>query len=195
MFRTLLPSPVPLYMMGHSMGGGETLVYASQGPPGILSHIRGFIASAPLIELHSRTRPWKMTVLLGRLAGRLLPHRQLVNKLDPDFLSHDSKQNALWEADGLCHNTGTLEGLAGMLDRAEQLHTGEIVIKEGVGEGSKTRLLVVHGTDDRINAFEASEHFVQRCKVKDKTLKAYEGLYHNSMRKTRLQVDIFFQLC
>lgn len=180
MLRTLLPSPVPVFLMGHSMGGAETLVYATQGPPLILSQIRGFIASAPLIALHPDTRPWKLTVVLGRLAGKLLPRRQLVNHLDAKWLSHDEELNAAWAADERNHDTGTLEGLAGMLDRAEQLDSGAVMVKEGTGEGGKTRLLVLHGTDDHINDFEASRKYVARCGVADKELKAYEGLYHNS---------------
>jgi acylglycerol lipase len=41
--KTLIPSPVPLFMMGHSMGGGETLCYAAQGPEEVRKHIRGFL--------------------------------------------------------------------------------------------------------------------------------------------------------
>lgn len=166
--------------MGHSMGGAETLVYASSGPPTTVSQIRGFIASAPLIDLHARTKPWKLTVAMGRVAGKLLPRRQLVNKLESRYLSHDDVQNKAWEEDGLCHDTGTLQGLAGMLDRADDLHSGKLDVGEGVGEGGKTRLLVLHGTGDCINAFEASRDYVERCRVGDKTLKAYDGLYHNS---------------
>lgn len=166
--------------MGHSMGGAETLVYATQGPPSLLSKVRGFIASAPLISLHPHTKPWRVTVVMGRLAGRLLPNHQLVNQLDPKWLSHDSALNKAWADDELNHDTGTLEGLAGMLDRAEELDKGRVMVPEGQGEGGVTRLLVIHGTDDRINDFEASKRYVERCPVKDKKLISLEGLYHNS---------------
>lgn len=103
-----------------------------------------------------------------------------MNSLEAKYLSHDDAQNKLWEQDELCHDTGTLQGLAGMLDRAADLHSGNVVLGEGVGEGGKTRLLLLHGTEDSINDFEASREYVKRCPVKDKTFKAYEGLYHNS---------------
>lgn len=166
--------------MGHSMGGAETLVYATQGPPSLVSKIRGFIASAPLISLHPHTKPWRLTVLLGRLAGRLLPNHQLVNRLDSRWLTHDGAENKAWEEDELCHDTGTLEGLAGMLDRAEELDKGRVMVPEGRGEGGVTRLLVIHGTDDRINDFEASQRYVQTCKVGDKKLVSMRDMYHNS---------------
>ncbi|KAF1353488.1 Alpha/Beta hydrolase protein [Delphinella strobiligena] len=151
MLQTLLPSPIPVFLMGHSMGGAETLVYATQGPPSLVSKIR----------------------------GRLLPNHQLVNRLDSRWLTHDGAENKAWEEDELCHDTGTLEGLAGMLDRAEELDKGRVMVPEGRGEGGVTRLLVIHGTDDRINDFEASQRYVQTCKVGDKKLVSMRDMYHN----------------
>lgn len=167
--------------MGHSMGGAEILYYASTGPSALLSQIRGFIASAPLIGLHADTRPFKATVYAGRLAGRLLPKFQLVNKLDSKWLSRDPEQNKLWEQDELCHDTGTLEGLAGMLDRGLQLESFKVLPKENAGEGGKTRLLVLHGTGDHVNAYEATKAYTDRCsELSDMELKSYDGWYHNS---------------
>ncbi|CAD0093544.1 unnamed protein product, partial [Aureobasidium vineae] len=181
MLKTLLPTPVPLFLMGHSMGGAEILHYASTGPSDILSQIRGFIASAPLISLHSDTRPFKATVYAGRLAGRVLPKFQLVQKLDSKWLSRDVEQNKLWEQDELCHDTGTLEGLAGMLDRGLQLESFKVLPKESAGEGGKTRLLALHGTSDHVNAYEATKAYVERCsELSDKELRSYDGWYHNS---------------
>jgi acylglycerol lipase len=181
MLRTLLPCPIPLFLMGHSMGAAEVLYYASTGPSDILSQIRGFIASAPLIGLHPDTRPFKVTVYAGRLAGRLLPKFQLVQKLDSKWLSRDPEQNKLWEQDELCHDTGTLEGLAGMLDRGLQLESFKVLPKETAGEGGKTRLLVLHGTGDHVNAYDATKAYVDRCSgLSDKELKSYDGWYHNS---------------
>lgn len=181
MLRTLLPTPVPLFLMGHSMGGAEILHYASSGPSDILAQIRGFIASAPLISLHPHTRPFKVTVMAGRLAGRVLPKFQLVNKLDSSYLSRDPAQNKLWEQDELCHDTGTLEGIAGMLDRGIALETFKVLPKESAGEGGKTRLLALHGTGDHVNDYESTKAYVEHCtELSDKELKSYDGWYHNS---------------
>lgn len=180
MLRTLTPSPVPLFLMGHSMGGAEILFYASQGPADLLSQIRGFVASAPLIALHPATRPFTLTVLAGRLAGRLLPKFQLVHPLDSKWLSRDPAQNKLWEEDELCHDTGTLEGLAGMLDRGLALESFKVLPREGAGEGGRTSLLALHGTGDHVNAYEATKAYVDRADLSDKQLKTYDGWYHNS---------------
>lgn len=166
--------------MGHSMGGAEVLTYASLGPASLLSQIRGIISIAPLIALHPSTRPWRSTVALGRMAGKLLPRFQLVQALRPEWLSHDMSRNEELKADPLNHDTGTLEGLAGMLDRALSLENGELDVKEGVMQGGKSRFVVLHGDDDHVNLFDASREFVDRCKsVGDREFRAYRGGYHN----------------
>ncbi|THW72012.1 alpha/beta-hydrolase [Aureobasidium pullulans] len=179
MLHTLLPTPVPLFIMGHSMGGAEILHYASTGPSEILSQIRGFISSAPLIALHPSTRPFRATVLAGRLAGRVLPKFQLVQKLEPKWLSRDPEQNKLWEQDELCHDTGTLEGLAGMLDRGIQLESFKVMPRDSAGEGGKIRLLALHGTGDHVNDFAATKAYVEKSELSDKELRTYDGWYHN----------------
>lgn len=170
-------STVPLFLMGHSMGGAEVLMYAAQGPPAT-SGIRGFLAEAPFVALHPKSRPWKSTVVLGRLAGRLLPRFQMVNKLDLNLLSHDPEHAKRVEADELCHDTGTLEGLAGMLDRAAMLEDGRVVVREGAGEGGKTRLWVGHGTADGICDCEATRRMFERVEAEDRELRLYEGWFH-----------------
>jgi len=87
--KTLIPSPVPLFMMGHSMGGGETLCYAAQGPEEVLKHIRGFLLESPFIDFDPKSKPSPITVFFGRVAGKLMAKRQLTNKLDPKLNSRD----------------------------------------------------------------------------------------------------------
>ena len=70
---------LPLFLMGHSMGGAEVLHYATDGPPEVLKRFRGFITEAPFVALHPATRPWGLTVALGRLAGKVLPRMHTVS--------------------------------------------------------------------------------------------------------------------
>ena len=83
-----------------------------------------------------------------------------------------------WAHDDLCHNTGTLEGLAGMLERGDELDRDVVKLNEGDGEGGATRLLIAHGTGDRITSFETSKRWFTRLNIADKEFKAYEGWYH-----------------
>jgi acylglycerol lipase len=139
--------------------------------------LRGILAEAPYIRLHPDAEPNRLTVIAGRLAKKVLPHYQMVNKLNLDNISHDPVENKAIGDDPLCHDTSTLEGLAGMLDRAEELDKGKVVIEDREGCG----FLITHGMDDKITSCEASKNFFEKLQVKDKTLKLYDGCYHCRM--------------
>ena len=98
----------------------------------------------------------------------------MVNKLDAQWMCHDLAICKEWVEDPLCHDTGTLEGLAGMLDRMAELDEDRIVIDEWEG----CKVWIGHGTEDRCTSHAASKRFVERLKVEDKTFREYEGCYH-----------------
>jgi acylglycerol lipase len=160
------------------MGGGEVLCYAAHGPSEIRKHIRGYLLESPFVDFDAKSKPSFLTVFFGRLAGKLLPHRQLVNKLDPKLISRDPVVCKAFNDDELCHDTGTLEGLAGMLDRTAQLSGGKINIPDNAGEGGVTRIWIAHGDADGITDYAASKRLADALQVKDKEFKSYAGYYH-----------------
>ena len=169
----------PLFLMGHSMGGAQVLCYITLGPSDVVSKIRGFLCEAPFLSLHKETKPSITTMLVARFAGKIFPHRQMVFPLDEKLLSRDPQVQKDFVEDKLCHDTGTLEGLAGNLDRSNSLDTGKLLISEGKGEGGKTRVWLSHGTEDGVCDYKSSERLYDRMKdVKDKELKLYKGWYH-----------------
>ena len=94
--QSQLSNGLPVFLMGHSMGGQETLQWASRGPWDVRQHVAGFLAGSPYIRLHPDAEPNKLTVVVGRLAGKLLPHFQLVQKLDPQWISRDKAVCTDW---------------------------------------------------------------------------------------------------
>ncbi|KAK5171909.1 uncharacterized protein LTR77_003546 [Saxophila tyrrhenica] len=169
-------SDIPLFLMGHSMGGGETIVYAATGPSEVAGQIRGFLLESPLISLFSK--PWKPTVFFGSLASKVLPHMPMLQKLDASLMSRDPEVCKAWAEDELCHDYGTLEGLAGMLERGASVEQGRTVLAEGRGDGGKTRLWIGHGTGDKVCDYQASKRWFDSLKVEDKQLQPYDGWYH-----------------
>ncbi|KAL9604856.1 MAG: hypothetical protein Q9219_000304 [cf. Caloplaca sp. 3 TL-2023] len=148
--------------------------YAANGPRDIKSQLSGYICESPLIAIHEDTQPSKFIVLAGRLASKIVPHRQMVRQIEPKLLCRDEELYKKFEADELCHDTGTLEGLAAMLQRAEDLHTGRLPTEDLRG----CSLWVGHGTEDRVTSFKATARFIESIPVKDKTFKIYDGHYH-----------------
>ncbi|KAJ5476685.1 hypothetical protein N7475_002414 [Penicillium sp. IBT 31633x] len=151
-FLQTLPSrpDVPLFLMGHSMGGGQTLNYI-------------FHPESPYNKEKS-SRP--------NFAGKYTP-------LEAKLLSRDEAVCKEFVADTLCHDTGTFEGLAGMLDRGIWL---EGMFATGTGAWVKSELpfWIGHGTGDRITSFPATEKFVKGLEKEGGDVKfcAYEGAYH-----------------
>jgi acylglycerol lipase len=180
-FRTVIPCPIPLFMMGHSMGGGETLCYAATGPAEIRKHIRGYLLESPFVDFSPDSKPTFVKVFLGRLAGKLLPHHQMVNKLDIELITRNPDVQKQLFDDNLCHDTGTLEGLAGMLDRTADLCGGKVKIGEGAGEAGVTRIFMAHGDKDGVTNYHASKALAERIEAKDMEFKTYEGYFHRRM--------------
>ncbi|KAK4987578.1 hypothetical protein LTR50_004522 [Elasticomyces elasticus] len=164
--------------MGHSMGGAEVLIYAATAPTSITSRIAGFLAESPFVALASSAKPFRITVILGRLASKILPHYQMVNKLDINKITRDPVVNKELEADTLCHDIGTLEGLAGMLDRGLELESQRVTLRDSAEK--KFSLWVGHGSADAICDYYAAKTWTEGCAVQEKTFRTYEGWYHRS---------------
>lgn len=170
----------PLFLAGHSMGGGQVLTYIlhPESPYHTASKpkLSGALVWGPLITLDPSTQPWKITLVAGRLAARVLPRLQRHTPLDPELISRDKQVVENYKADKLCHDTGTLEGLKGMLDRGLWLDEAGVDVYERAG---LLPLWVGHGVCDRVTGFEGTKAFVERLGAKgDVTFCPYEGAFH-----------------
>lgn len=168
-------SAVPTFVMGHSMGGGEILTLAGDSQyTELVGQVRGWILECPLVGFPAGEEPSSIKVFAGRLAGRLLPKQQLKHVVPPEYLSRDEAVVQAVRDDPLCHNTGTLEGLASLLDRTALLSSGRFQLGKHVKS-----VLLTHGTEDRACSHDAAVKFLnQQQNVGDKTTKSYNGAYH-----------------
>jgi acylglycerol lipase len=171
--------------MGHSMGGAEALHFMMTEAPRRVAcelprgTIRGLLLESPYIALHPESQPNGFTVWAGKLAAKVAPSRQMLQKLDSTYMSRDPQVRKDWEEDRLCHDTGTLEGLAGMLQRAAELTAiGEGKVVEGLKLDPGCPLWVGHGNADRVTSYDGSKKLFEKLKVEDKTFKTYEGASH-----------------
>jgi len=171
-------SDLPVFVLGHSMGGQQVLTLASTPAyhDEVVRHVRGWLLESPLIGVSPENTPSIIKVLAGRLLGRMLPRHQMLVELRPAELSRDPAIVKDLAEDKLMHNTGTLEGLSGMLDRIESLSRGTV---RPTGDALRS-LWIGHGTKDMVTSYDASKRFFDQFAgaVPDKEFKTYEGWYH-----------------
>jgi acylglycerol lipase len=161
--------------MGHSMGGGIALSLASTPKyEDLMPDISGWLLESPYIALPKAAEPNALTVFIGRLAGKLLPHMHITHKIPSANVTRDPAVMKSIEEDELCFNVGTLETLSGMLDRAGELEHGKCKLNKGV-----RALWISHGTADKATDFSVSEKYCkEQTTVEDRTFKPYDGWSH-----------------
>lgn len=175
---------VPLFLMGHSMGGGEVSHYLlststslSRGRP----TISGLLLEAPYVELDPSEQPPYLKVAAGKIAALLLPKTQMKQKLSPTYLSHSAQVRDDWINDSLCHDTGTLEGLKGLLQRAADLsNLGDGRTVAGLQTKLPCPVWLAHGSSDKVVSPQAARRLfdVMEAPNGDKTWHDYPDGYH-----------------
>lgn len=171
--------------MGHSMGGGQVLNYIFNpespynGDKSTRPKFAGVLLYSPLIAIDPSSRPSKLLVSAGRIVAKLIPHKQRYSPLDANLLSRNKDVVKDFVADTLCHDTGTFEGLAGMLDRGIWLE-GMFAAGDGAWVKSDLPFWFGHGDGDLITSYPATKDFVKLLTEKggDVTFSTYEGAYH-----------------
>ncbi|GKT48862.1 putative mRNA-splicing protein ubp10 [Colletotrichum spaethianum] len=165
---------VPVFVMGHSMGGGEVLALASDPQYNdLVAQVRGWLLESPFIAFTPGEEPSFLKVFFGKLASRVLPKQQLVNEIPAEKLTRDPAVQQSIRDDDMMHNTGTLEGLAGMLERTDALANGKLRLSPEVKS-----LWLGHGTEDKTTCFHASKKWLGAQSIDDSKHKPYEGAYH-----------------
>lgn len=184
-----MPSDVPVFVMGHSMGGGEVLTLASDAKyKNLVKRIRGWILEAPFIAFAAEEVPNSIKIFAGRLVARFMPKRQLIHRIPPERLTRDPAVVEALRNDELCHDTGTLEGLSALLDRTAALAAGKIKMPEHVKS-----MILAHGSDDKTCSYSGAMAWMDAQTIEDKTSKTYEGAYHqlhNDLVKEQFTQDM-----
>ena len=157
----------PLFVLGHSLGGLVTSLYAIERQP----TVAGVILSGPGIAFD----------LPGfgagavRFVARLAPGAPLLDTPFADF-SSDPAVIADMRRDPLIHqqkgparsSRAAVDGVARVWAAVERL---------------RVPVLAVHGTADKITAPIGSRDLIARCGSPDRTLRLYDGLAHDLLHE------------
>jgi alpha-beta hydrolase superfamily lysophospholipase len=168
---------LPVFLLGHSAGGVTSAVY-------VLDHqaeLTGFICESFAFQVPA---PGFIISALKGLS-HLAPHLQVLKLKNEDF-SRDPKAVEAMNNDPLIANESQPALTVAALARAdERLHDEFPSITIPV--------LILHGTDDKATVYHGSEFFYEKAGSADKTLKLYEGHYHdllNDLGKEEVMGDI-----
>jgi alpha-beta hydrolase superfamily lysophospholipase len=171
---------VPRLLFGHSMGGALAALLA-------IEHADLFdylILSAPAVKVSEDISPLlqKVSGIISAIAP-ILP----VTWLDNELLCRDSEVVAAYEADPLVYTGGVLARTGHSL-----LSTQALVLGRGAAIEKPT--LILHGSADGLVEPSGSQTLFERLSSEDKTLKTYDGFYHellNEPDRERVLGDVF----
>ncbi|EDR09087.1 uncharacterized protein LACBIDRAFT_294023 [Laccaria bicolor S238N-H82] len=164
---------LPVFLMGHSMGGGEVLSYAARPDHSQtnISSLSGIIATSPLI---SQTTPApKLLKWIGGKLSVLAPHSLIPADVKAEELSHDADSNEAYLKDPLIKQSGSLKGIHDMLSRGESLlHTAHKDWPKDLPA------FIIHGTEDKVTCHKASQTFHDKIPALKKKITLFPGGYH-----------------
>jgi alpha-beta hydrolase superfamily lysophospholipase len=152
------------FLVGHSMGSTIAIAYAIEHQ----SELNGLIVSGTTLKAGASIN--KASIFMAKILSVLIP-RMGVSALDATYISRDKAVVEAYVNDPLNY-TGKISARVG----AELLKTMEKL----QSEISKLSLpiLIMHGTADRISDPSSSRMLFDGAGSKDRTLKLYEGFYH-----------------
>ncbi len=152
----------PIYIYGHSLGGGIVLDYLLRKNP----RIKGAIVTSPWLRL--TLQPPKSKVILASIMKNLIPGLTQPSGLNVNYISHDKAEVEKYTSDPLVHGKISVSLFSSAMSAAKYSleHASEL----------KIPTLILHGSDDMLTSPEASREFAGKTKMVD--LKIWEGGYH-----------------
>lgn len=165
---------LPVFMLGHSAGGVTACVYALDHQ----AEIDGLICESFAYELP--VPDIVLTFLKG--LSYITPHTHVFSLNNKDF----SRDAAVVEE---MNNDILIKGESQPANTAKVMINASARLKE---EFPRITLpvLILHGTEDKATKPSGSQHFYEQAGSTDKTLKLYEGHFHDLLNDVDKEVVI-----
>jgi len=156
---------LPVFLLGHSAGGVVSCLYALDHQ----SELAGLICESFAYQVPAPD--FALAVFKG--LSHVAPHAHVLHLKNEDF-SRDPQVVAQMNADQLiAHETQPTQTLAEMVRADERLKASFPRITLPV--------LILHGTSDKATRPAGSQFFYDTAGSKDKTLKLYDGSFHDPL--------------
>lgn len=160
---------LPSIIMGHSMGGNLVINYLLNYP----NPFHAAIISSPWLKLAFDPPSWQMA--MGAIAKNIVPSITQHSKLDTKALSRDKAVVKAYEDDPLCHDLITPSLFFSVHKKGQ----------EALQKASRWKIptLWLHGDQDRITSFQASQEFIKQSKDAGNDFLEFhplKGFYHET---------------
>jgi alpha-beta hydrolase superfamily lysophospholipase len=156
-------SNLPFFLLGHSAGGVVSCLYTLEHQ----AELAGLVSESFAHELPAPG--FALAVFKG--LGHLAPHAHILH-LPNERFSRDPQVVAAMNEDPLiAHETQPTRTMAALVRADERLKKNF--------PGITLPVLILHGTLDKNTQPSGSQHFYDEVGSTDKTLKLYEGSFHD----------------
>lgn len=156
------------FLLGHSAGGVFSAIYALQHQ----DKLRGFICESFAFQVPAPD--FAIAVLKG--ISHLAPHAHVLKLKNEDF-SRDAEAVEVMDNDPLIENEVQPTKTIQQLVLADEQLKAEM-------KNIQLPLLILHGTADKAARPSGSRYFFEHAASHDKTIKLYEGYYHDPLNDT-----------
>ncbi len=170
---------LPLYLIGHSMGGLISLAYLVERQP----VLHGAVSSGAAVSVEALP---PSRIRMARLLRKVLPTMRMPSGLDLEGLSRDPAVLEAYTEDPFVFRDMTLSLGAELIEAA--LRTAPR------GAEVSVPLLVLHGAEDPICDPAGSRRFADDVRATGSELRIYEGLRHeifNEPEKEEVYTDVW----
>lgn len=154
-----------IFLIGHSMGGAIATAYTVRHQ----NELAGLILSGAVLKIPAGQSP--LLIAAARMLSILLPKMGVKRVLDASGISRDKSVVDAYVNDPLVYRGKirarfAAEILKAVLELSNDMTSINIPI------------LIMHGTADRLSDPQGSRMLFERVGSNDRTLKLYEGFYH-----------------
>ncbi len=165
--RGMLAARVPVFVMGHSMGGAIVTLHSIMYHP----HVRGMILSAAALD--------------PGVSGAKIDATNATDAVFPDFDVFDLDVNQFSRdpevVRGVRRDPLVYQGAATAHTAAELI--GGIQAIDATMESVEVPLLILHGKADQVTPPAGSKMLFERASSKDKTLELYGNMVHDLLHE------------
>jgi acylglycerol lipase len=168
---------LPVFLLGHSAGGVVSSIYTLEHQ----TELAGFICESFAFQVPAPG--FALAAIKG--LSHIAPHLPVLKLKNEDFSRDPRAVEALNNDPLIAHEIQPAITVAALVRADERLREEFPLITLPV--------LIMHGTDDKATVCHGSQFFYETAGSKDKTLKLYDGHYHdllNDVGKEGVMADI-----